>query len=268
MIGKLSVKGLCFGYRCADILKNLHLEIGDGQIVSIIGPNGSGKSTLIKCINRILSPSSGNITIDRRDLTKMSRLKLARMIAYVPQNSHRVFPNTVFDVVLMGRRPHLCWKQSRNDEEKVWEALKILNIENLSLAPFNELSGGQQQKVIIARALAQETGVILLDEPTSSLDLWHQIDVMEVLLTLVKERNIAAVIAIHDLNTAARYSRRIIMMKKGEIVANGAPEEVITEENIMSVYGIKARVKISEEVPYVIPLARVLRPGIKIGYMN
>ncbi|HAJ79550.1 MAG TPA: ABC transporter ATP-binding protein [Fibrobacteres bacterium] len=259
MITKLAVKNLCFGYHIAGILKNLHLEVGDGQIVSIVGPNGSGKSTLIKCIDRILVPSSGNIIVDRRDLAKMSRLNMARMIAYVPQNSPRIFPNTVFDVVMMGRRPHLCWNGSHRDEEKVWEALRILNIENLALNPFNELSGGQQQKVLISRALAQETGVILLDEPTSSLDLWHQIDVMEVLQSLVKKRNIAAVIAIHDLNAAARYSNRIIMMNKGKIVANGKPDAVINEENLKTVYAIKANVRITDEIPYVIPLSRIVR---------
>jgi len=259
MMIKLEVKNLCFSYHSAEVLKNFFMNIGDGQIVSIVGPNGSGKSTLIKCIDRILVPSSGNITVDRCDLTKMDRMEMARMIAYVPQNSLRVFPNTVFDVVMMGRRPHLGWKAGAGDEEKVWEVLQILGIEDLALTPFTELSGGQQQKVLIARALAQETGVILLDEPTSNLDIWHQIDVMEILRSLVRKRDLTAIIAIHDLNMAARYSDRVMMMKKGKIIASGKPDAVMTGKNLEEVYGVKANVKFVEDTPFIIPLSRVPR---------
>lgn len=259
MMIKLAVKDLCFNYHSAEVLKDFFLDVGDGQIVSIVGPNGSGKSTLIKCIDRILLPSAGHITVDRRDVVKMDRIEMAKMIAYVPQNSLRVFPNTVFDVALMGRRPHLGWKAGAADEDKVWEVLQLLGIEGLALTPFTELSGGQQQKVLIARALAQETGVILLDEPTSNLDIWHQIDVMEILRALVRKRDLTAIIAIHDLNMAARYSDRVMMMKKGKIVASGTPEIVMTGENLEAVYGIKANVKFAEEIPFIIPLARIPR---------
>jgi iron complex transport system ATP-binding protein len=263
VITRLAIGNLSFSYRSAEVLRDFRLEVGFGQIVSIVGPNGSGKSTLIKCIDRILVPASGTICVDRRNVLKMDRMQTARMIAYVPQNSVRVFPNTVFDVVLMGRRPHLGWRAEETDEKKVWEALKMLAVEELALNPFGELSGGQQQKVLIARALAQETGVVLLDEPTSSLDMWHKIDVMEVLRSLVKKRDITAIIAIHDLNVAARYSNTVIMMKNGRIVASGKPDAVITEENLKTVYGIRANVKFSGEVPYVIPLERIAREGMR-----
>ena len=257
MISKLSVKNLCFSYNGTRVLHDFFMDIGDGQIVSIVGPNGSGKSTLIKCIDRILVPSSGDIAVDRRDVLKMDRKALARRIAYVPQNSLRLFPNTVFDVVLMGRRPYLAWKGGKEDEERVWEVLYLLGIDALALVPFTELSGGQQQKVLIARALAQETGLILLDEPTSNLDIWHQIDVMEILRILVRKQRLTAIIAIHDLNMAARYSDRVMMMKKGKIVARGTPRDVMTGENLEAVYGIRASIRFSEDIPFVIPLARI-----------
>lgn len=257
MIIKISVNNLRFSYHSTEVLRNLSIDIGDGKIVSVIGPNGSGKSTLIKCIDRLLNPSSGNILVDRSDIMKMDRMELARTIAYVPQSSLRVFPNSVFDVVLMGRRPHLGWGGSTRDEQVVWEVLNLLGLQDHAMASFNELSGGQQQKVLIARALAQETGVILLDEPTSNLDIWHQIDVMEILKTLVKKRDLTAIIAIHDLNMAARYSDTVMMMKKGRIVATGTPDTVMTKENLESVYGIRANIRITDDIPVVIPLSRI-----------
>lgn len=262
MIIKLSLKELSFGYTSTKILHNMTLDVGDGQIVSIVGPNGSGKSTLIKCIDRILTPSSGSILVDRQDVTKMGRMELARTLAYVPQNSLRVFPNSVFDVVLMGRRPHLGWRGDSYDEQKVWEVLQLLGIEDLALTPFNEISGGQQQKVLIARALAQDTGVILLDEPTSNLDIWHQIDVMEIIKSLMHKQGLTAIIAIHDLNIAARYSDSIVMMKKGKIVAAGKPDIVLNGDNLSTIYGIEANVRMLDDIPYIIPLARIpLKPA-------
>jgi len=257
MITKLAVRNLSFGYGDAPVLQEFFMAVGDRQIVSIVGPNGSGKSTLIKCINRILTPGQGDVTVDRKDLLKMNRRQTARLISYVPQSSLRVFSHSVFDVVLMGRRPHLGSKAGRHDEAKVWQVLALLGIEGLALSQFNELSGGQQQKVLIARALAQESGVVLLDEPTSNLDIWHQIDVMEILRTLIRKRGITAIVAIHDLNIAARYSDRIMMMKKGRIVAAGTPDEVFNQENLETVYGIKANVRRINETPYVIPLTRI-----------
>jgi iron complex transport system ATP-binding protein len=259
MINKLAIQDLSFGYPHANVLQDFCMEVGDGQIVSVVGPNGSGKSTLIKCIDRILKPASGNVGVDRCDVMKMDRREIARRIAYVPQNALRVFPHTVFDVVLMGRRPHLGWKGGAKDEAKVWEILQLLGIEDLALAPFSELSGGQQQKVLIARALAQETGVILLDEPTSNLDIWHQIDVMEILRALVRKRRLTAIIAIHDLNMAARYSDKIMMIKKGKIVASGPPDDVMTGENLEAVYGIKANVRVAEDCPFIVPIERIPR---------
>ena len=257
MIIKLSVKNLHFSYDSAEILKGLSLEVGDGKIVSVIGPNGSGKSTLIKCIDRILVPQEGQILVDRQDTSRMGRMELAKTIAYVPQSTIRSFPNTVFDVVLMGRRPYLGWREDARDKDEVWEVLRLLGMDELALTPFTALSGGQQQKVLIARALVQQTGLILLDEPTSNLDMWHQIDVMDVIRKLVKIRGVTVIIAIHDLNVAARYSDIIVMMKQGKIVAAGEPEMVINSDNLEHVYGIRAKVRLSDNIPYIIPIGRI-----------
>lgn len=262
MIIKLAVNNLHFRYDSVEILDGLYLNIGDGKIVSIIGPNGSGKSTLIKCIDNILVPQEGKILVDRKDISKMGRMELAKNIAYVPQSTIRTFPNSVFDVVLMGRRPYLGWREDERDQDAVWEVLRLLGMEDLAMNTFTELSGGQQQKVLIARALVQDTGLILLDEPTSNLDMWHQIDVMEVLRKLVKKLGMTAIIAIHDLNVASRYSDVIVMMKRGKIVAAGEPEMVINSDNLEKVYNIRATVRLSDNIPYIIPISRIpLKPG-------
>ena len=257
MMIKLQATDIVFGYTSSPILKNVSFDIAPAKLVAIVGPNGSGKSTLIKCIDRILTPESGSILIDRNDTTKMKRMDVARNLAYVPQSSLRVFPNTVFDTVLMGRRPHIGWLSSEEDEEKVWEVLRLLGIEELGMNSFNELSGGQQQKVLIARALVQEAKVMLLDEPTSNLDIWHQLDVMSIIKNLVKKKVVTALMAIHDLNIASKYADRIIMMKRGTIVAVGNPSLVLTAENIASVYGVEAAVRTQSEAPYIIPLRHI-----------
>lgn len=261
MMIQLQTKNIVFGYNSSYILKNVSFEIAPSRLVSIVGPNGSGKSTLIKCIDRILSPQEGSILIDRKDVTKMDRMDVARNISYVPQSSARVFPTNVFDTVLMGRRPHIGWLSSGDDEEKVWGVLRLLGIEELAMSSFNELSGGQQQKVLIARALVQETKVMLLDEPTSNLDIWHQLDVMNIVRDLVKKRRMTALIAVHDLNLASNYSDRIIMMKKGKIVAVGDPATVLTAENIESVYNVEAAVRTQSDIPFIMPLKQIKNNG-------
>ena len=257
MMIKLQVRDLAFGYVSTPILENVCFEVAPSKLLGIVGPNGSGKSTLLKCMDRILTPQCGSILVDRKEVTKMNRMEVARNLAYVPQSSIRVFPNTVFDTVLMGRRPHLGWLSSEDDEEKVWEVLKLLGIEEFALRSFNELSGGQQQKVLIARALVQETEVMLLDEPTSNLDIWHQLDVMNIVRSLVKKKRVTALMAVHDLNLASKFSDRIIMMKRGRIVGAGDPSSVLTTENIASVYGVEAAVRTQSETPYVVPLRQI-----------
>ncbi|MBN2109501.1 MAG: ABC transporter ATP-binding protein [Methanosarcinaceae archaeon] len=251
---KITINDLSFGYASTKILENISVDIHKSSFVSIVGPNGAGKSTFLKCINKILTPDRGDIHIDRRNIRQMKRMEVARNIAYVPQSSNRVFPTTVFEMVLMGRRPHLGWFSNETDKEKVWHVLEEMGLDELALRNFDELSGGQQQKILIARALAQETGVILLDEPTSNLDIWHQLDVMENVKWLVNNRNVTALMVVHDLNMASKYSDRILMMKNGRIVSVGDPVSVLTCENIEKVYGVEAHVHTHEGIPYVMPL--------------
>ncbi|HQF17136.1 MAG TPA: ABC transporter ATP-binding protein [Methanotrichaceae archaeon] len=257
MIIKLQAKEIVFGYDSNPVLDSVSFEIAPSKLVTIVGPNGSGKSTLIKCINKIVSPQGGSILIDRREVAKMTRMEVARYLSYVPQSSVRIFPTNVFDTILMGRRPHIGWLGSERDEEKVWDVLQLLNIERLAMNNFSELSGGQQQKVLIARALVQEAEVMLLDEPTSNLDIWHQLDVMNIIRDVVKKKEITAIMALHDLNLASYYSDRIIMMKRGKIVAVGDPHSVITEENIASVYRVQAAVRKLSDRPMIMPLRQI-----------
>jgi iron complex transport system ATP-binding protein len=261
MMIQLQAKGIEFGYSSSMILKDVSFEIGPSRLVTIVGPNGSGKSTLIKCIDRILTPACGNILIDRKDVTKMDRMEIAKNLSYVPQSSARTFSSNVFDTVLMGRRPHIGWLSSSDDEEKVWEVLRLLGIEELAMSGFGELSGGQQQKVLIARALVQETKVMLLDEPTSNLDIWHQLDVMNIVSDLVKKRRMTALIALHDLNLASRYSDGIIMMKKGRIMAVGDPTSVLTPENIEAIYNVEVAVRSQSEAPFIVPVKQIKMNG-------
>ncbi len=250
---RLSIQNIEFGYGRDRVLDNISLELNASEIVAVCGPNGVGKSSLIKCISLILN-ARGRICIDGRDIKKMNKRDLARKIGYVPQYIPNVFSLTVFEMVLMGRRPHLGWKSSRTDRKKVVEALSLMGIEALAMRDFNELSGGQQQKVIIARALAQEPDILLMDEPTSNLDLKHQLEVMALVRKLAATQSISAIMALHDLNLAARYADRIIVMKGGQIFCQGDAGTVLTPANIQSVYGVKAVVRQEADRPYIVPL--------------
>ncbi len=252
---KLGVRDLDFSYPSRQIFSRMCMDIPKGALVAILGPNGSGKSTFLKCVDRILTPQGGEIVIDDENISALDRKSLARKISYVPQSSVRVFPHSVFDMILMGRRPHLGWASSGEDEERVWDVIDLLGLEDIALNQFNELSGGQQQKVLIARSLVQDTDMMLLDEPTSNLDIWHQLDVMRIVSGLVEKQGITALMAVHDLNMASRYSDLIVLMKKGEIHVAGSPREVLTPEHIAEVYGVEAEVRdhVSGN-PVIIPL--------------
>lgn len=251
---KITIKNLTFGYGSNKILDDLNLVIGDSEILSLVGPNGSGKTTLIKCIDRILKPKGSILLNGGRDLQSMSRQDVAKYIGYVPQSSSGVLSTTVFDTVLMGRKPHMGWRVGEEDLDKVVEIMKLLQIEKFALKDFNELSGGQKQSVLIARALCQEPKVLLLDEPTSNLDLKHQLGVMETVRSLIKKTGVSAVMAIHDLNLAAMYSDKLLMLKDGKIHAMGAPEDLLTQDNIRSIFGVEAVVVNNLDRPYVVPL--------------
>jgi iron complex transport system ATP-binding protein len=239
---KLTINKLSFNYTGIPVLKDVELEVESGEMLGIVGPNGSGKSTLLKCINRILKTQKNTVLIDSNDTSKLNLSELAKMMGYVPQTSTNTFPFTVFDVVLMGRKPYIHWNLSERDYEIVAEVLDFLGIGDLSMRHFNELSGGEQQKVIVARALAQQPRLLLLDEPTSSLDIKHQLEIMCILKSLTQSKERSVIVSMHDLNLASRFSDIILMLKQGCIYAVGTPEAVLTEENIDAVYGIKAQV--------------------------
>ena len=251
---KLKVNNIEFGYNSTPVLENISMDLDRSEVLGIVGPNGAGKSTLIRCIDRILTPRGGIILLDGNNISKMTRMEIAKEMGYVPQTTTRVFPATVFDTVLMGRRPHLGWKSSEEDIDKV---LELLGIMEFAMRDFNEISGGQQQKVLIARALAQEADILLLDEPTSNLDIRHQLEVMDIMKGIVKRKGISAIVAIHDLNLASRYTDRLLMMNDGRIFAAGNPESVLTVENIRRAYGVEALVKSDGERPYIIPVRPV-----------
>ncbi|MDM7912003.1 MAG: ABC transporter ATP-binding protein [Methanotrichaceae archaeon] len=257
---KISIKGLTFSYGSSKILEDLSILIEDSEILSLVGPNGSGKTTLIKCIDRILKPK-GSILLDGREIECMSQQEIARQLGYVPQSSSTPLSTTVFDTVLMGRRPHIGWRVSDSDLDKVAEVLELLHLEDLAMRDFSQLSGGQKQKVLIARALAQEPSVLLLDEPTSNLDMKHQLEVMEIIRDLVMEKEISAVMAIHDLNLAARFTDKLVMLKGGKVYAAGEPNSLLSEANICKVYGIEAVVMNALGRPYIVPL-RSLNGGV------
>lgn len=251
---KLKINNVEFGYTNTPIIKNICMEIAPSEIIIICGPNGAGKTTLVRCINRILKPQKGSILLEGRKMEEMSMIEIARHMGYVPQSSSPVFPLTVFDMVLIGRRPHIGWRCSETDVERVVEILKLMKIEDLALYNFNELSSGQQQKVIIARALAQEPEVLLLDEPTSNLDIKHQLEVMDIIKNLVSKKGISVIMVVHDLNLASRYADKIIMMKDGRIFNAGSPELVLAPENILTVYGVECVVKNELKKPYIVPI--------------
>ena len=234
---RIKVNGIQYSYNSKPVLQDVSLQIEAGDILGVVGPNGSGKSTLIKCLDRILKPQAGSILIDGEDIKSLNMNDLAKKVGYVPQSEGSKFPITVFDVILMGRKPHLNWKASDKDLEIVANIISLLDIEEIAMREVGAISGGQRQKVIIARALAQEPDIILLDEPTSNLDLRHQLEV----LNLVKEQTengITAIVSIHDLNLASRYCDKFVMLKEGVIYAAGGPE-VLHPENIEPVYKVK-----------------------------
>jgi iron complex transport system ATP-binding protein len=251
------VQDLCFQYGKTPILGNISLRVEDGELVSLVGPNGAGKSTLLKCLNHILRPSRGRVFVDDEDVKGMNQKTTARLFGYVPQSSLNVFPATVFDTVLLGRRPYVDWVVGGESREIVYEMLIQMDLTHLAYRQMSELSGGEQQRALIARALAQEPRVLLLDEPTSNLDLKHQLEVLDQVMNVVKEKGVSVLMAIHDLNLAAQYSNRLILLKEGEMVTSGNPGEILNVENIRSVYGVHAKVNNDTARPHIIPLSPV-----------
>jgi iron complex transport system ATP-binding protein len=248
----LNVQDLQFHYPGRPVLEQIRFMVEKGQVLTILGTNGTGKTTLLKCLNRILTPAAGTVLIENHPISDLSRNALAQKIGYVEQqrNGSRA---TVFNAVLLGRKPYIRWDISQHDMEVASQALETLGMGDYALRYLDELSGGELQKVIIARALAQEPEILLMDEPTSSLDLKNQLEVLNLIRQISRERSIAAVVAMHDLNLALRFADRFILLKDKTIYAAGGPE-VITPENIESVYAVPVTIAAHNGSRVVIPL--------------
>lgn len=251
---KLVVREVCFAYNSRPVLQGVTLEVGAREVLGLVGPNGSGKSTLLKCLARVLKPRRGIVYLDGREIAAIDTRDLARKMGYVPQAAGTTFPFTVLEAVLVGRKPHVRWEVGSRDLEVVGEALRSLSLEDMAHRYLDELSGGERQKVFLARALAQEPEVLLLDEPINSLDILHQLEVLELVRELAARRDIAVVMVLHDLNLAARFSDKLVMLKDGKIFAAGRPGEVLTPENVSLVYGVEVHVSKGEFGLSVFPL--------------
>jgi iron complex transport system ATP-binding protein len=250
----LEIIGLSFRYGSVQVLDGIAAGVQKGRIFCIAGPNGAGKTTLIKCLSGITKPSKGKIVIDGKETSRMSRRELASRVGYVPQHRPAGFPMTVFETVLMGRRPHIAWRPAERDLELTAGVLRELNLEDLAMRDVDRLSGGQAQKVMLARALAQEPSFLVLDEPTSSLDLCCQLEVMETVGGVVGTGRMGAVVAMHDLNLAARFADEIMLLKDGKVFARGEPAGLIRPDIIREVYRVDADVRVENGQPWIQPL--------------
>lgn len=247
----LKVDGLSFSYGGRRILDDISFEVGGNSIVSILGPNGVGKTTLLRCLCNLHRPQSGSVSIDGTDILALSGKDLAKHVGYVPQRSPPV-RSTVFDTVLIGRRPHMGLGMSNRDVDITWGVLRSLGLEHLAMRYADEISGGEYQKVQIARAMAQEPDILVLDEPTNNLDISNQHTTMHSILHAVVSRGMCTIMTMHDINLAVHYSDMFIFIKDGRVRAYG-DAEIITEELIRDVYGIDSDVIVHKGRPFVIP---------------
>lgn len=247
----LAVNGIEFNYGCRTILENVGFSVQRGEFLSILGNNGAGKSTLLKTLNKILSPKRGSILLEGQEVLKLNRLSIALKMAYVSQH-YQSNRQTVFDAVLLGRKPHIKWEATASDMALVNGILYKTGLADFALRYLDELSGGELQKVVIARALAQEPEVLLLDEPTSNLDLRNQMEVLKTIRTAAKEKNIAVIAVMHDLNLALRFSDKFVLLQDTKVFVAGGPE-VMTAENITQAYGVPVSVERVRDQTVVIP---------------
>lgn len=262
---RLQAEGVSLGYKDRSVVEGLDVSIADGSVTTIIGPNGCGKSTLLRALARLLSPRAGTITMDGRPIDQIPSREVAKQLGILPQSPIAPEGLTVAELVSRGRYPHQNWYRqwSTGDDDAVKQALEMTGMDEHAARSVDELSGGQRQRAWIAMTLAQETGVVLLDEPITYLDLAHQVEVLDLIHRLNTERGTTVVMVLHDLNLAARYADTLIAMRDGSIIAQGKSEEVLTEPLLQDVFGLSAKVfpdPISG-TPMVIPLAPHLDNG-------
>lgn len=259
-MSRINAQDLTLAYDSSAIIERLSLEIEPGKITTLVGPNGCGKSTLLRGISRLLKPRDGTVVLDSEDIWRLPTKALAKRLGILPQGPVAPEGLTVHELVAQGRYPHQSWFQqwSPEDERVTLDALAITGISDFADRPVDTLSGGQRQRAWIAMTLAQDSEVILLDEPTTFLDLAYQIDVLDLLQELNLERGKTIVMVLHDLNHACRYADSLVAICDGQIAARGRPDEVITEDVVRQVFGLDCRI-ISDPVtdtPLCIPIGR------------
>lgn len=255
---RLTAEHISFGYR-ADrrILDDVSLSVAAGEVLGLLGPNGTGKTTLIKCIAQLLRSAQGRVRVDGTDLSQRSPGEIAKRIAYVPQYTNAAFGMTALQTVLMGRLPYAGHRYRAEDERIAFDVIARMDLTDFAFRNIQEMSGGERQRVFIARALAQETGVIILDEPTASLDLHNQLFILRTITEIARRENIAVLMTIHDLNLASLFCDTLLMLKDAHVYAYGQTQEVLTEESIAAMYGVRTCVTVEDGAKHV----RLLKDG-------
>lgn len=244
VVAVLSTKSLHLAYGEKEVLSDVKLALNRGQLLGLIGPNGSGKTSLIRCLSGMLKPSSGLVSLANKSISEFSEQERARQIAVVPQSAQLPPAFTVFESVALGRTPHLSWlgRLGANDLEIIQRAMQSSEISHLCDRRINELSGGEQQRVLLTRALAQDCPILLLDEPTAHLDLHHQVSLLSLVRRMAHDQNLAVLVAMHDLNLASLYADRLVLLVDGRIRASGSPSEVLTTETLQNAYQVPLQV--------------------------
>ncbi|WP_193103888.1 ABC transporter ATP-binding protein [Brachybacterium sp. FME24] len=249
----LTVDHLSFSYGKRQILEDISFEVAQGTFCALLGPNGSGKSTLVKAIAGVHRARAGRVTVEGQDTATLGRRELAKVVGYVPQAGDAPFDLTVREAIMLGRTPHFGLAPGAQDRATVEDAIVRMGLEDLAERSMSELSGGQAQRALIARALAQETRVLLLDEPTSALDLRYQIETLQLVRQITREEGISALIAIHDLNHAARYCDQVIVLHGGHLTADGAPAQALQAHTLRTVYEVDVEVATRDDAVEVRP---------------
>jgi iron complex transport system ATP-binding protein len=247
----ITLSGVQFAYNGFPVIKGITHSFEKGSFTALLGPNGSGKSTLLRLINGILTPQTGTVEVMGRSAGSISAREMAREMAYVPQMQYNTFPATVFDTVLLGRNPYISWSPGKDDRMITAEILVRLGLDDIALKDLNKLSGGQRQQVFIARALAQQPAVILLDEPTANLDLRHQHEILRLLAELAGG-GITVLVAIHDLNLALKYCSEFMILNDGQVRAEGG-SEIFSEKLIEDIYGVRIKIIRHEGEMFILP---------------
>lgn len=251
----LRLEQLCFAYGSQTVFQGINLALTP-QVTAVIGPNAVGKTTLLRCIAGMLKPS-GSILLNGRDIRTLDRKARARIIGYLAQGSANSPALTVLEAVLLGRLQTLSWRVSDQDLATALAVLCDLGLSDLAERPLGELSGGQQQLVSIAQVLVQRPQVLIMDEPTISLDLQHQLETLAIIRQMTVQQNLVTVLALHDLDLAARYADQMVILSQGQVYATGRPTEVLTGEMLRTVYGVEATIRLEDGVPQITPLRSV-----------